>query len=225
MCFSANASFTAAAVIGTISVFTVKSSWNNNYRYFGAIPVLFSIQQAVEGFIWEGLNQETISNTLPFSTLIFLFFAWCIWPILIPLSMYKIETVNWKKKSLITLTVLGIITAIISVYHLLNNQPRAFVSSFHIDYKLGIPIDSNTLIYIQQVIYVLCTLIPLFMSSGKKMYVFAAANLLSLVLAYVFFENALPSTWCFFAAILSGLIYYLIQLNLQIDKNSTMAKM
>jgi uncharacterized integral membrane protein len=63
------------------------------------------------------------------------------------------------------------------------------------------------------------------MSSSKKMYVFAAANLFSLVLAYVFFENALPSTWCFFAAILSGLIYYLIQLNLQIDKNSTMAKM
>jgi hypothetical protein len=214
MCFSANASFTAAAVIGSISVFTVKSSWNNSYRYFGLIPVLFALQQMAEGFIWKALNQEPIGNNLPLLTTIFLFFAWCIWPVLIPLSMYKIETTSWKKKSFIMLSAMGIITAIISIFHLFNNEPIAYVSNFHIDYKLGIPVKMKVLIYTQEVIYVICTLIPLFMSSSKKMYLFASANLISLLLAFVFFENALPSTWCFFAAVLSGLIYFMIQINL-----------
>jgi hypothetical protein len=225
MCFSANASFTAAAVIGTVSVFTVKSSWNSNYRYFGIIPVLFALQQTAEGFIWKGLNQEIFANFLPFFTPLFLFFAWCVWPVLIPFSMYKIENIPWKKKILFVLVLLGIITAGFSIYHLINNEPLAYISSFHIDYKMGNPVQLKVLTYTQEVIYILCTLIPLFMSSSKKMYLFASANLISLILAFIFFENALPSTWCFFAAILSGFIYYLIQLNLQIDKNSTLVKM
>ncbi len=212
MCFSASASFTAAAVIGTISVYTVKSSWNNQYRFFGTIPVLFALQQAAEGFIWNGFNNSEQAYLLPYFTKVFLLFAWSIWPILIPLSMYKIETVNWKKNTILMTLILGISTALTSIFHIFNNEPLAYISSFHIDYKLAIPIQNKILITIQELIYGVCTLVPLFLSSSKKMYVFATANLISLVMAFIFFENALPSTWCFFAAILSGMIYYMIQL-------------
>ncbi len=219
MCFSASASFTAAAVIGSISVLTIKSSWNNNYRYFGVIPCLFALQQLAEGFIWKGLSNQESADSLPFFTAIFLLFAWSVWPILIPLSMYKIETVKWKKMAMLTLLILGMITAAISIYHISFHSPLAYVSSFHIDYKLGSPVKFITLTYVQEVIYVLCTLLPLFMSSSKRMYVFASANLVSLILAYVFFENALPSTWCFFAAILSGFIFYMIKINLKLKNH------
>ncbi len=223
MCFSASASFTAAAVIGTISVFTVKSSWNNQYRYFGTVPVLFAIQQAAEGFIWNGLNNSEQAYLLPYFTKVFLLFAWSIWPILIPLSMYQIETVKWKKIAILITLILGISTALISIFHLLNNEPLAYISSFHIDYKLAIPIQNEKLTIVQEIIYGVCTLVPLFLSSSKKMYVFATANLISLVLAFVFFEHALPSTWCFFAAILSGFIYYFIQLSAKNEVKNTLS--
>ena len=58
MCFSATASFSAAAVLLGIGTLTLRSALASRHAYrrrelpFAAIPLLFAIQQLIEGVIW-----------------------------------------------------------------------------------------------------------------------------------------------------------------------------
>ena len=62
MCFSATASFGASAVLGTLGVITVAKAKTKPQKFFGTIPLLFSIQQLTEGLLWVSL---TLSLSLP----------------------------------------------------------------------------------------------------------------------------------------------------------------
>ena len=82
MCFSATASFTAAAVLALTGVISVASAPKKRWLLFALIPFLFSLQQFFEGVIW--INGGGSGN-------FFLFFAFVIWPIWIPVSLLLIE--------------------------------------------------------------------------------------------------------------------------------------
>ena len=89
-------------------------------------------------------------------------------------------------------------------------QPFAYISSFHINYALDSPQSNNAFVSMYEIFYVLSTLAPMFISSVKNMKVFGILNVMALCISYIFFTNSIPSTWCFFAAILSGYIYWII---------------
>jgi len=92
-----------------------------------------------------------------------------------------------------------------------NVQP--LVNDFHIDYIVSTSTFEKKIQVIQQISYVVVTVLPLYVSSLKGAKVLATANFIALVLAFVFFKHSLPSTWCFFAAILSGIIYWIVRMN------------
>ncbi len=57
MCFNANASFGASAVIGVIGILALRKVKNPSHYAFAGIPLLFAIQQFVEGVLWLALKQ------------------------------------------------------------------------------------------------------------------------------------------------------------------------
>jgi hypothetical protein len=57
MCFSAGASFGASAVLGAIGIVTLTKAKTTDQIPFASIPLLFAVQQAVEGTLWIGLTQ------------------------------------------------------------------------------------------------------------------------------------------------------------------------
>jgi hypothetical protein len=213
MCFSATASFSAAAIIGGIGIATLKAKHHKNQNIFASIPFLFSAQQLCEGFIWLSFNNPQYESLRAPLTALFLVFAWAIWPIMLPLSIYHMEE-NIHKKALIkTLLIAGIIIGITSVYSILFSQPQAYIANFHIDYRLLDTNKSKMIMALDSVFYVVCTIIPMLISSLKNIRVFAIVNIMALLLSFTFYKQALPSTWCFFAAILSGCIYWLLKNN------------
>ncbi len=212
MCFSATASFSASIVIGTLGVVTFKKSKNSNLKFLGAIPFLFAVQQFTEGFVWLSFNNFNFQFIQESATKAFLFFAWVLWPILMPYSIYKLETPGVKKKINFYLLILGCASALHSLYMLIADNPRPLVNDFHIDYIVSLSAFDEKIQLAQQISYVVVTVVPLFVSSLKGAKVLAIGNFIALILAFVFFKHSLPSTWCFFAAILSGIIYWIIKL-------------
>ena len=61
MCFSATASFSAGALLLGIGTLTLRSALATRQRHalpFAAIPMLFAMQQLIEGVIWLTFAEE-----------------------------------------------------------------------------------------------------------------------------------------------------------------------
>ena len=85
MCFSATASFSAGALLLGVGAVTLKSARRPCEWPFAAIPLLFAIQQLIEGVIWLTFSADTpLLNTV--MTHVYSFFSHVLWPIYLPLA-------------------------------------------------------------------------------------------------------------------------------------------
>lgn len=222
MCFSAAASFSGAAILGVTGLLCLKKTTSSRQLFLACIPFLFAIQQFVEGMMWMASYGDLAGfiQTFDVGKYIFLTIALGIWPLWIPLSMYAIETVGWRKTILFSFLIFGIIYCVMAFIHLFYlwqpNDIIATIDSQSIRY--GLPLDSSkTTIY--TFFYLIATLIPPFFSSYRWMGLLGIANALTFVIATYLYFNLFISVWCFFAAWMS--IGILIILSTNRDKLET----
>jgi hypothetical protein len=207
MCFSAEASFTGSAIISAIGVATLTKTKKPPQILFAAIPLLFGIQQCAEGVLWVTLKSgghERLENT---ATYIFLVTALVIWPTMIPLSVWFMEKVKRRKKVLACLITLGGALSLFYAFCLLVYNVTPQIQNFHIEYVDEFP---GTLVMIAFVCYLVTTIAPIFISSVKRMWLFGILITVSCLITGIFFAQYLTSVWCFFAAIISILIYWIL---------------
>ena len=211
MCFSATASFSAAIVMAGVGVATLKICRSPQERFLGVVPFLFALQQLSEAFVWLSIRHSEWYPYQQLFTLSFLFFAWVVWPILIPLAFYRLEPLPQRHKSMRMLIGLGILSASYAFFNMLLKDPKPTVATFHIIYEVKPIYLHRVFFYPHQAFYTIATVLPMFLSSLKGVKLLALANFIALILCFMFFQYALPSTWCFFAAFISGLIYWIIR--------------
>jgi uncharacterized membrane protein len=205
MCFSAPASFIAGTALSAAGVITLKKTENKREIPFASIPFLFGIQQIIEGFVWLSFSFSTpIWNSI-FSH-VFLFFAYVLWPIFIPFSIGLLETDASRKKLLGVFQVAGIAVASYLLFFMVSHPLISHAVNKSIVYFLSIPYGPPLVS-----LYVLVTCgSPLF-SSRKIINIFGILVSVSFAIAYYFYTVAFASVWCFFSAILSGVIYLYFQ--------------
>ena len=208
MCFSAEASFTGSAVISAIGVTTLAKIKKPPQILFGAIPLLFGIQQCAEGILWVTLEAGGHERLESAATYIFLITALVIWPTMIPLSIRLMEKVKVRKRVLAYLTGLGIALSLFYAVCLIIYDVSAQIQSFHIRYVDEFP---GVLVKIAFACYLVTTIVPIFISSVKRMWLFGTMIAISCLITGVFFAQYLTSVWCFFAAIISIVIYWILR--------------
>lgn len=207
MCFSASASFGAAAVIGAAGLLALKKVSNPLQVLFACIPLLFAVQQVSEGFVWLSYNNKEYAYLEKPATIFFLFFAQVAWPLVVPLSIYLVEKNDRRKKILAFFTVMGSLSATANAILLLTSNAEANISNHHIDYYLLHP---SNLSWIISAVYIMVTIIPPFISGIKKMMLFGILVLASLIFTLLLFPAYIISVWCYFAALISVVILYLV---------------
>jgi hypothetical protein len=208
MCFSAGASFAGGAVLSAIGVATIKTNHNPSHKLFAGVPLFFAFQQFSEGVLWLALRPGGDYQLQEAAAYIFLLMALVIWPSMIPLAVLKMETVPRKRKILKGLVVTGTILSAYYSFCLLSFPVSPVINSFHIQYINGFP---HILGYIAFGIYVIATLTPLFVSSVRKMSLFGILIFISCFITGVFYKEYLTSVWCFFAALISVVVYVIIR--------------
>ncbi|MGA1433877.1 MAG: DUF6629 family protein [Candidatus Kapaibacteriota bacterium] len=210
MCFSATASFGASGVIGAIGVGTIRKA-NPADKFFAFIPLMFATQQIFEGIIWLGFAMPQFEGLRTVATMVFLLFAWAIWPAYIPFAIASLETDSKRKGILNSLKIPGMIAGIGAIIPIFIGGPQPHIMDFHIDYTLQSNIPNDTILMAYNVMYLLCTIVPMLISSRKGMTAYGLANLIGLIIAGIFYQSSVPSTWCFFSAIFSIMIYRIIK--------------
>jgi len=61
------------------------------------------------------------------------------------------------------------------------------------------------------VIYLIATITPLFVSSIKRTHLMGILMFFSCLITAIFFTQYLLSVWCFFAALISGVIFWILR--------------
>lgn len=207
MCFSASASFGVGAVLLVGGIATLKKTKSISQIPFASIPLLFSIQQFSEGFVWLSLSNESYADWQQSSTFIFLIFAQAIWPSFVPFSIWLLEKNKIRKKILGAISIFGLAVGSYLLYCIINYPIDSKILGSHIFYDLD---SQHNTIHYSGVFYFIPTVLPALISSYKRMLYFGLTILISFIVTKLFYPDYIISVWCYFAAALSILIYWII---------------
>lgn len=201
MCFSATASFAAGGLLLGLGVLTVGSARRPRDVPFACIPLLFAIQQLTEGVIWLTFTHEAplINTGL---TYFYTFFSHVLWPIYVPFAVLWIEPPDRGRPTLLVFLAAGVAVGTYLLYILLAFPVVSRPTGDHVEY-----LSPHFFAALTMTLYLLSTTISPLLSSHRMVKFFGLLALLSFGAAYYFYARWFISVWCFFAALLSTVVY------------------
>ena len=208
MCFSATASFGVGAVLLTSGVATMKKVKEPNIIPFASIPLIFAAHQITEGMLWLSLTGTALSGWENQLTFAYIIIAQILWPITLPIAMVLIEKEVIRRTILVGLVFLGALAAIYRSYTLSIYGVEATILENHIFYEID-KINSYTRVGL--FIYFITTTMPLLISSVKRAWMVGILILASYVVTFILYKEITHSVWCFFGAVISILLLFMIK--------------
>lgn len=200
MCFSATASFIAGVSLSALGAVTVKQAERKADIPFAMIPLLFGVQQIIEGMLWLSFRFDAplLNVTMTYA---FTLFSHVLWPMYVPFAIGLVETVAWRKKAIRVFQFIGIAVGLYLLYLVVRFPVTSKVEE-HIVY-----VSPHFYKAPMMALYLAATCAGAFFSSHKIINLFGVLALLLFMVAYWVHAAAFFSIWCFFAAILSAVIY------------------
>ena len=183
MCFSATASFTAGAALLVVGTVTTRRAGGSADLAFAAVPLLFGVQQILEGALWLTFPDEApLLNTV--LTYVYTFFSHVLWPVYVPLAVLLMERTPWRRKVLGAIAIAGAAVALYLLILLVRRPLVSQVTGGHIAY-------TSPHFYALEVmtLYLLGTCVSSLFSSHRSVRVFGVAAFLSFVAAYAFYAT------------------------------------
>ena len=212
MCFSAEASFTAAAVLVPAGAITVSRAYRTNRQYLpiAALPLFFGLQQLFEGLVWTG-NALSSDSMVQRYSMAYMFFSWLAWPVWVPFSTYFLEPCRRRYVYLIFAILGGMLGA--TQYLPYFAHDGWLVTKFlpnAISYQGTVLFDFIMQRDLTYAIYLFVVIAPLLTSSNRRAQVFGILISIVVAITYLFFEYAYISVFCFGGALMSLYIVYMV---------------
>lgn len=213
MCFSATASFALGGALIPTGAYALSKARRseNNWMPFAVYPMAFGIQQVFEGFVWLGLTTENTAMT-ELAARGFMFFSHFFWLFWVPLSVWLIEDDRIRSRMMAVLCGLGTLLGLAIYLPVLVFPESLTVSivSLSIDYDVALNMKTEFNVGAIRLAYGAIIIGALILSSDRRIQIFGGLVAASLVVTSLFYDYALISVWCFFAAVLSGYLVLVI---------------
>lgn len=193
-------SFAMGGVLLLTGAAALRRSWRTPLRWFGAIPLLFGVQQIIEGFQWLVEKPSAVSAALGYA---YVFFAFLLWPVYVPFAFQSFESDPRRARLMRWLLAVGIFGALVGVYFLTTRSLVPAEVGNHICYQITVPFENAILSA-----YLIVVLGAGFASTRPGARIFVIGAFLSFIISFYFYQVALTSVWCIFSAALSVLIYF-----------------
>lgn len=203
MCFSAAASFAAASVAAAGGVFTLSSASRIREIPLAGAPLLFALQQTLEGALWLTLPHGATSLLALCLANGFVVCAVVLWPVLAPVAVGLVEPEAWRRRAIGWLVPLGVAFAAYSALDIAAHPYHAVISYRSLCYINNSPYPSPAIF-----VYFAATCGGFLLSSWAALRVFGAIVFVGLLVSIAFFVTDLVSVWCFFAAAASATLIF-----------------
>jgi hypothetical protein len=208
MRFSAPASFIASGVLLLIGYFTVRASDGVDHTLLSYFPVLFGVQQGLEGIVWLGVNGVVSSWALSAGTYGFLVFAVAMWPALFAAAAWEGERLAWKQRVMGFALFVGALWALVTMIVLFASSVSAVGSGDHLVYDVvSLP---GWLGITATLVYTAIGVVPLWLSSTKRLRILGWLIFVSGGITWAVETTYFVSLWCFWAAVISAYIYVIV---------------
>lgn len=195
MCFSAPASFISAGITGAIGIVALGRVNEPRELPLAATPLLFAVQQSIEGVLWLNLPVNPDGSLSTVLTFLYLFFAEAFWPLYAPIAVWLIEPSEHRRHLMVVCMGVGAGVGAYLLWWILGHPHLATIQDGHIvyvtEYRHSDAVGAA---------YLAATGLPLLLSSQRTVVVLGAIVITGLVVAYAFYWEAFVSVWCFFAA-------------------------
>jgi hypothetical protein len=198
MCFSAEADVVAGVVVTAVGLDAVRQVHRPAERALGMLPVLLGAHLLVEAVVWWGETGEVAASTGRTAMWIYLAFALCVLPVLVPFAVRGIEPDVGRRRTMAWLGWVGLLLAAIYLVALVDGPVDVRAEGRHLQYHLGID-DRGVLAGI----YVVVGCASPMLSSHRRIAQFGVANLVAVVALTWIESAALTSLWCAWAAVAS----------------------
>ncbi|ATX81645.1 hypothetical protein Ga0123462_0775 [Mariprofundus ferrinatatus] len=199
MCFSATASFIVGGSLIAVGAVTLKLVKEKRELAFAMIPLLFGVQQLVEGVLWSSFHYN-IPDLRTAMTYMFTMFSHVLWPIYVPFAVGLLETDPWRCRAMWVFRFIGVSVSV-HLLLLIILMPLNAVADQHVIY-----ISPRLYEWPMMFLYITATCLVSLFSSHRIIRFFGALAILMFIISYAFYTVAFFSVWCFFAAILSVII-------------------
>jgi hypothetical protein len=201
VCYSAPASLAASGVLAVSGIATLRIKKKKSEIPLSLFPLIFSVHQLTEGLLW--LNHRGVVPDIYKQGLIYAFvlIAFVFWPIYVPFAAYLTETGRMRRKIIIFCQLVGIYIGITFLVSIIRNIPDATFLEHSISYGVHGPPKSLAP-------YMVAIAIPFLIATDKRLLLLGVALLVAYATAaYTACSGTFPSVWCFYASILSLIIY------------------
>lgn len=195
MCFSATASFTAAAVLGALGAVALTRRDRGPGGLMAAIPLLLAAQQALEGLIWLDSRPGPPAQGLVIGYLVF---ARVLWPAYAPVAAWAAEPEPRRRALIAGFGLLGAGVAAYLLVGLIAYPQTATLAQGRVCYVSGQPVPLWVALP-----YALAVCGPLLLASDRTTRRFGALVTLGGAVTAFADYAAFQSVWCYFAALAS----------------------
>ncbi len=219
MCFSSSASFVVAALLFPLGVDAVRYGLDQrrgDLLPLALTPLFFSIQQALEGLVWLGLDRGESDWLVHPAALSYLFFAYAFWLAWLPWCALRLNLhapPPLRRRILQGLLVLGLLGGVGLWLPLLLDgsliQPAVVNGS--LDYNIRLLADGWINLGLGSTAYMLIISAPFLLSSSGRLRWFGAGILTAFLVTHLAYGYAFTSVWCFFSALLSASLYWILR--------------
>jgi hypothetical protein len=208
VCFSPEADFAGAAVLGVLGVETLRHVRKRRELIIGALPAAAAAHQFTEGFVWLGLHGEVSTGVRATATAIFVIFAQVVLPIIVPIGFLLLEPERRNRRFMAPLVPLGLgvggyLLWTVTQYPIFAVEHAHCVA--YVTHMIQIAHHSRLELAVAT-LYVMATCGGALLSSGRYLRWAGAANLVGVAFAATMYYSEFTSVWCAYAALVSVLI-------------------
>jgi hypothetical protein len=202
MCFSASASFTAAAFAAAAGIVAISRHTMRGDLALAAMPLVLSVQQVIEGILWLELSSlpPGSSTQSPLGT-VFLAIAQAWWPVFAPLSAILAEGRRPHRLMMFVALAGGIALSAHFLAQIASQPVSVSVAGSHLSYSMTEPAYLPL-----ATAYLAVIAIPFMVSSHAPLRLLGYLVTAGAVISAAVGSEAFVSIWCFLAAVASCII-------------------
>lgn len=195
MCFSATASFVTVGTTTAVGIACLSKVRQWRELPLASLPLIFAVQQAIEGCLWLTLPVDPDGPISSLLTLLFLLYAKVFWPAFAPLTALLVEPERRRRQLMAICAAAGVAIAALFLWSIYAHPHSAIIRGGHINYTGEAPSSISI-----AVMYLAATTIAPLLSSHRAIALLGVIVFCGSLFAYFMYWEAFASVWCFFAA-------------------------